>query len=287
MSQRLPDVCADRRTRARRHTLSLDRPHPADRPALPCAMRWPRCARRCRCCPRIRTCCTADGAVAASTERCATDRCRRRRPSGRDPRPHAPAARPRRHLCRGPVCRGFANSDGQRNWHAVDALQPGVEPLPPRGQGGEESRTPEPTGVVARGCAGAASARRSPTGRPPKTLSPGKYRAYLAPAAMDEIPADPVSWGGFSGRAQRTKQSALSDCRRAKRLCPARVDRRGHRRRSSRPRSEASRLRAPAARAADRHGQARAAALVSPRTAREFGLAENGANGAEMPSRSP
>src|SRR5206468_12688519 len=36
--------------------------------------------------------------------------------------------------------------------------------------------------------------------RPPKALQPGKYRAYLAPQAMEEI-AGLLCWGGFSGRA--------------------------------------------------------------------------------------
>src|SRR5690606_4364268 len=40
------------------------------------------------------------------------------------------------------------------------------------------------------------------------TLKPGSYRAYLAPAAMDEI-AGMLCWGGFSAQALATGNSAL------------------------------------------------------------------------------
>ena len=45
-------------------------------------------------------------------------------------------------------------------------------------------------------------------GRPPKTLTPGDYRAYLAPAALDEI-VGMLGWGGFSTQAIATKGSPL------------------------------------------------------------------------------
>ena len=45
-------------------------------------------------------------------------------------------------------------------------------------------------------------------GRPAVTLAPGSYRAYLAPAAMDEI-AGMLCWGGFSAQALATGNSAL------------------------------------------------------------------------------
>src|SRR5690606_18375140 len=45
-------------------------------------------------------------------------------------------------------------------------------------------------------------------GRPAVTLKPGSYRAYLAPAAMDEI-AGMLCWGGFSAQALATGNSAL------------------------------------------------------------------------------
>ena len=44
--------------------------------------------------------------------------------------------------------------------------------------------------------------------RPAKTLDPGEYRVFLAPAAMDEILAL-LAWGGFGVRSHRTKQTPL------------------------------------------------------------------------------
>ena len=44
--------------------------------------------------------------------------------------------------------------------------------------------------------------------RPAVGLKPGKYRTYLAPAAMTDL-VDMMSWGGFSLEAHRTKQTPL------------------------------------------------------------------------------
>ena len=44
--------------------------------------------------------------------------------------------------------------------------------------------------------------------RPPTTLTPGVYRAYLAPAAMEEI-LGMLGWGDFGLKSQRTRRSAL------------------------------------------------------------------------------
>lgn len=45
-------------------------------------------------------------------------------------------------------------------------------------------------------------------GRPLKKLAPGQYRAYLAPAALDEV-MGMLCWGGFSAQAIATKNSPL------------------------------------------------------------------------------
>src|SRR5439155_31796 len=41
---------------------------------------------------------------------------------------------------------------------------------------------------------------------PRRTIEPGEYRAYLAPAALNDI-VGLLGWGGFSARARQTKQS--------------------------------------------------------------------------------
>ena len=44
--------------------------------------------------------------------------------------------------------------------------------------------------------------------KPPKVIKPGKYRAYLAPAAVNEL-MSLLGWGAFSRKSQETKQSPL------------------------------------------------------------------------------
>ncbi len=44
--------------------------------------------------------------------------------------------------------------------------------------------------------------------KPPVTLSPGHYRAYIAPAALNDF-LETLSWGGFSLKAHRTRQTPL------------------------------------------------------------------------------
>jgi predicted Zn-dependent protease len=44
--------------------------------------------------------------------------------------------------------------------------------------------------------------------RAPRTLAPGEYRAYLAPAAVRDL-LDMMAWGGFGLKSQRSGQSPL------------------------------------------------------------------------------
>jgi predicted Zn-dependent protease len=118
--------------------------------------------------------------------------------------------------------------------------------------------------------------------QPPKSLAPGAYRAFLTPAAMEEI-VGLMCWGGFSGRSLATRQSPLS---RMQGPDGTRLDPRvfiaeavadgvapgfqveGFTRPAHTPLIDAGRL---------------VGSLISPRTAREFELAANGSNGYEAP----
>ena len=171
----------------------------------------------------------------------------------------------------GPVCRGFANSLGQRNWHEATSFNLQWS-LYHRADKAVKSAL---SGFAwdARGVRRARWRRRADAlaliAQPPKSLAPGEYRAYLAPAAMEEI-VGLLCWGGFSGRALATRQSAAVADAGARR-------RRGSTRASSiaeaiadgvAPGVPGRGLRPSGARAADRRGAARRLAGLAAHRAR-------------------
>jgi len=109
----------------------------------------------------------------------------------------------------GLVHRGLATSAGTRAWHSVGTFN--------------LDWSCYHTGDKAVKCAYAGTswnesvlaarlseARRTlpVLARSPQRLSPGAYRAYLAPAALDDL-LGMCSWGGFSCKAQRTRSGPL------------------------------------------------------------------------------
>ena len=184
-------------------------------------------------------------------------------------------------LAAGPLYRGFANSEGQRNWHAATtfnlqwSLYYRADKAVKSGYAGFDWDAAE----FARKMADARE-RLTLISRAPKTLEPGRYRAYLAPRAMEEIAAL-LGWGGFSGRALATKQSSLGRMQTGERLNP-RVHVAEDIASGVAPAFQGEGFTRP-----DRvsliDSGALVGSLVSPRTAREFGLSTNGANGHEAP----
>jgi len=185
----------------------------------------------------------------------------------------------------GPVYRGFANSFGQRNWHEATSFNL---------QWSLYHRADKAVKSALSGFAwderafaakiDEARAQLAHIAAPAKTLAPGRYRAYLTPAAMEEV-GGMLCWGGFSARALATRQGSLSRMQD--------VDGEGAR---LDPRVTISKATADGvAPAFQGEGFARpnevllidagrlVGSLVSPRTAREFSLAANGANGYESP----
>jgi len=184
-------------------------------------------------------------------------------------------------LATGPIFRAFANSEGQRNVHSIATFNL---------QWSLYHRADKAVKQSYSGLAwsdGALRARIAQSiddlalvSRPPRSLAPGKYRAYLAPAAMQEI-TELLAWGGFSARALETQQSALAKMRSGATLDP-RVQLREDIAGGIAPAFQADGFVRPAEVPLVADG-ALVGALVSPRTAREFGLEANGANGAESP----
>jgi predicted Zn-dependent protease len=109
----------------------------------------------------------------------------------------------------GPIMRGFASSVGARHWHAVDAFlfdwslyHSGDKAVKCAWSGSTWDRA-----ELARRI-GEARGQLEHLGASPRTIEPGEYRAYLAPAALDEL-LSTLNWNGVSEKAQRTKQSCI------------------------------------------------------------------------------
>jgi predicted Zn-dependent protease len=109
----------------------------------------------------------------------------------------------------GESCCGFANSMGQRNWHAVGSFNFDCS-VHDGAQSVKHSLAGQNFDAEALDAA-ATRARQtlSILSRPPRRLDPGRYRAYLAPEAMVAI-LGLLSWGGFGLKSQRSGRSPLT-----------------------------------------------------------------------------
>jgi predicted Zn-dependent protease len=181
----------------------------------------------------------------------------------------------------GTVCCGFASSLGQRNWHEVDSFNLDWSVY------GEADR------AVKSSYAGfewsshlldlkidAGGKELALLARPRREIAPGEYRAFLAPRALEEI-AGILSWGGFSARARATKQSPLLRMQEGAALSPL-LDVAENAGEGMAPGFQAEGFVKPPRVELIRQGRL-GDALVSPRSAREYGLATNAANAGESP----
>lgn len=117
----------------------------------------------------------------------------------------------------GPIARGFCSSTGSRQWHqrtrvAFDwSIHLPVDPA----SGGErravkaswsgESLDPQALGRAIS----ASRAEAALMARPVRRLTPGDYRVLLSPRAFADL-LEVLNWGGFSARAHRGGQSPLA-----------------------------------------------------------------------------
>ena len=181
----------------------------------------------------------------------------------------------------GPVWRGFANAEGQRNWHAATTFNLDWS-LVDRADKAVKSTYAGFAWDRAELAARMSEARErlALVARPSARLEPGRYRAYLAPSALQEI-AGLLGYGGFSARALETRQSPLTRMRAGERLDP-RVTIAEDTDAGVAPAFQAEGFARPGRVPLVEQG-ALVGALTSPRTAREFSLDANGANADEMP----
>lgn len=181
----------------------------------------------------------------------------------------------------GPVARGFANSEGQRNWHAVTTFNLDWS-LYHRADKAVKSMYSGFDWSEATMRAKMQQAREglALVARDARTLAPGHYRAWLAPSAMEEI-ASLLRWGAFSGRGLATKQSPLTRMREGERMSPLVTIAEDFATGVAPAFQQDGFVRPPRVPLIEQG--ALVGSLVGPRTAREFGLAANGANAWESP----
>jgi predicted Zn-dependent protease len=112
-------------------------------------------------------------------------------------------------LFAGPLYRGFANSYGQRNWHQIDNFNLDWSLYQNRDKAVKTAYAGfEWDSEAFREKFHAAVAQLELLKREPVTIKPGAYRAYLTPTALSEF-IGMLNWGGFSEKSLRTKQSSL------------------------------------------------------------------------------
>ncbi|PHV10485.1 TldE/PmbA family protein [Chitinimonas sp. BJB300] len=183
-------------------------------------------------------------------------------------------------LAAGPVFKGFANSLGQRNWHEVASwnfnwsLYSHGDKAVKRGAAGTRWDTSALKAAIAE-----ARSQLALLARPAKTLSPGSYRAYLTPTAVSEL-VGMLNWGGFSEREMRSKRSSLLKLASSEARFSPLLSLRENTAAGLSPAFQREGFIKPDYVALVQEGR-HAGNLVSPRTAREFGIVSNGASGGE------
>ena len=182
----------------------------------------------------------------------------------------------------GPICRGFASSWGALGWHQANSFNFDFSLFHANGEAvkanyaGQHWEAAQFHQRLAQ-----ASNQLEFLGRPLKALQPGQYRAYLAPAALDEI-IGMLAWGGFSAQAIASKNSPLQRLYSGELNLAEQVSFREQVSGSLSPAfSEEGYPRSDLALV--QHGRA-AERLVDSRSAAEYGLACNGAGWGEGPS---
>jgi predicted Zn-dependent protease len=182
----------------------------------------------------------------------------------------------------GGIHAGFANSLGQRNWFASHSFNlewsfyHAADRAVKTSYAGFEWNDAEFARKVQT-----ASQQLDILAAPARTITPGRYRTYLAPEALDEI-VGMLCWGGFGLKAHRTKSTPLLKMiTEGKTLSPA-VTLRENTAAGIAPNFQSAGYIKPAAVTLIEAGKYKDC-LVSPRSAREYGVPTNGASTGEFP----
>ena len=181
----------------------------------------------------------------------------------------------------GTMYRGFANSRGQRNWHEVDNFNFDWSLYR---QGDQAVKTSyadfgwNPVSFAAK--MQQAADQLDLLALPRKTIEPGEYRACLTPRALVDV-MGLLSWGGFSARARQTKQSPLLRMQEGASLA-RQITLTENTGEGVAPAFQSEGFVRPPVVPLIQNGKL-GEPLISPRSAKEYGLATNGASGDETP----
>ncbi len=179
----------------------------------------------------------------------------------------------------GEILRANANSAGQRHWFATETFFLDYSMIAPS----EKAVKATLAGQIWDKAKFQAQIEESKTqlqalNRPVKTIEPGRYRTYLAPAAIAEI-MGMFSWGGVSESSLRQGGSALAKMREGKHLSPLFTLKENFSR-GTVPRFNSQGEIAPEQVPLIVAGEL-VNTLVNARTAKEYGVPSNAANGSE------
>jgi predicted Zn-dependent protease len=177
----------------------------------------------------------------------------------------------------GPMQRGFASSLGHRHWHEVDSFHFDWSFFHAADKAVKSSYATarwDAEALTQRLCA--AREQLTHVARPARTIESGRYRTYLAPAALDEL-VWILNWDGVSAKAQHTKTSCLQKLADGEARLSPRFTLRENTANGLAPAFDAAGFTKPSAIdiiVGGRH----AGSMVSPRTAQEYGIPANGAD---------
>jgi len=182
----------------------------------------------------------------------------------------------------GGVQQGFANSLGQRNWFATHSfnldwcLYHSADKAVKSTYAGFEWKQDRFEKKMA-----SAERQLDVLKQPAKTIEPGQYRVYLAPAAMDEM-VSLLCWGGFGAQYHQTKTSPLLRLVQGEQSLNAQVSIAENTAQGTGAGFQGAGFLRPTHVDLIKEGRC-SGALVSPRSAIEYGLQTNGAGEDESP----
>ena len=182
----------------------------------------------------------------------------------------------------GGIFKGFANSLGQRNWSSC-------YPFNLDWSFYHEKDKAVKTNYAGFAWDGAEFERKAASAveqlevlkKPAKTIKPGEYRVYITPAAMHEVMMT-LRWGAFSAKAHHTKTTPLIKMVEAGATLDPSVTISENTREGIAANFQGQGFIKPGKVTLIENGRYRDT-LVSPRSAKEYGIETNGASGGEGP----